>query len=69
MVPNPVTGQPEPWHLTRAYGCNHIIASENMLTFRSGAAGYYDLLNDEGSVILAGLNQVVLQIWSWPTEF
>ena len=49
MVPNPVTGQPEPWHLTRAYGCNHIIASENMLTFRSGAAGYYDLLNDGGT--------------------
>ena len=33
----------QPWKLTRAYGCNSIIASENMLTFRSGAAGFYDL--------------------------
>lgn len=49
MVPNPITGKAEPWHLNRAYGCNHIIASENMLTFRSGSAGYYDLLNDGGT--------------------
>ena len=49
MVPNPITGELEAWYLNRAYGCNHIIASENMLTFRSGAAGYYDLLNDGGT--------------------
>ena len=49
MVSNPITGKSEPWHLTRAYGCNHIIASENMLTFRSGSAGYYDLLQDGGT--------------------
>ena len=49
MVPNPITGELKPWHLNRAYGCNHIIASENMLTFRSGAAGYYDLLGDGGT--------------------
>ncbi|MDB4676771.1 PQQ-binding-like beta-propeller repeat protein [bacterium] len=54
MVPHPITGQPQPWRLKRAYGCNHIIASENMLTFRSGAAGYYDLLNDGGTGNLGG---------------
>lgn len=42
-VPNPLTGELEPWKVTRAYGCNNIIASEHMLTFRSGAAGFYDL--------------------------
>ncbi len=54
MVPNPITGQMQPWKLTRAYGCNNIIASENLLTFRSGSAGYYDLLNDGGTGNLGG---------------
>lgn len=54
LVPNPLTGQLQPWKLTRAYGCNNIIASENLLTFRSGAAGYYDLLTDGGTGNLGG---------------
>jgi outer membrane protein assembly factor BamB len=54
MVPNPVTGEMQPWKLTRAYGCNSIIASENMLTFRSGAAGFYDLKTDSGTGNLGG---------------
>lgn len=49
MTKNPLTGQYEPWKMTRAYGCNSIIASENLLTFRSGAAGYYDLNNESGT--------------------
>lgn len=49
LVPNPLTGELQPWKLTRAYGCNSIIASENLLTFRSGAAGFYDLLTDSGT--------------------
>lgn len=49
MTKNPLTGQFEPWKMTRAYGCNSIIASENLLTFRSGAAGYYDLNSDSGT--------------------
>jgi hypothetical protein len=49
MVANPLTGEPQPWKLTRAYGCNNIIASENLLTFRSGAAGFYDLVCDSGT--------------------
>lgn len=49
MKKNSITGQMVPWQLTRAYGCNKIIASENLLTFRSGAAGFYDLLTDSGT--------------------
>jgi outer membrane protein assembly factor BamB/precorrin-6B methylase 2 len=54
MVKNPVTGRMQPWKLTRAYGCNTISASENLLTFRSGAAGYYDLLTESGTGNLGG---------------
>ncbi|MFN7878236.1 MAG: PQQ-binding-like beta-propeller repeat protein [Pirellula sp.] len=49
MTKNPLTNQYEPWKMTRAYGCNSIIASENLLTFRSGAAGYYDLNSESGT--------------------
>lgn len=54
LVKNPLTGETQPWKITRAYGCNSIIASENMLTFRSGAAGFYDLLNECGTGNLGG---------------
>lgn len=54
MLPNPITGESHPWKLTRAYGCNNIIASENLLTFRSGSAGFYDLLSDGGTGNLGG---------------
>ena len=48
-IPNPLTGEPQTWSITRAYGCNNIIASENLLTFRSGAAGFYDLNLQSGT--------------------
>lgn len=54
MTRNPLTGKPQPWKVTRAYGCNNIIASENLLTFRSGAASYCDLLSDSGTGNLGG---------------
>ena len=54
LVKNPLTGEMQPWKITRAYGCNNIIASENLLTFRSGAAGFYDLLNEGGTGNLGG---------------
>ncbi len=54
LVKNPLTGEIQPWKITRAYGCNNIIASENMLTFRSGAAGFYDLLSESGTGNLGG---------------
>lgn len=48
-VPDPVTGQQVPWRFTRTYGCNTAIACEHLLTFRSGAAGFYDLTNHGGT--------------------
>jgi outer membrane protein assembly factor BamB len=46
---DPITGDPVPWKWTRTYGCNTPAASEHLLTFRSGAAGYFDLCNDGGT--------------------
>lgn len=54
LIHNPLTGVLQPWTLTRAYGCNNIIASENMLTFRSGSASFCDLLSDSGTGSLGG---------------
>ncbi len=46
---HPLTGQPLPWKFTRNYGCNTAVASEHLITFRSAAAGFYDLANDGGT--------------------
>ena len=46
---NPITDTSSLWSWKRYYGCNYPIASENLLTFRSGAAGFYDLTNDGGT--------------------
>ena len=46
---NPLTGEEEHWQWRRMYGCNYPIASEHLLTFRSGAAGYYDLAGQSGT--------------------
>ena len=54
MITNPITQEEQPWQVCRAYGCNNIIASENILTFRSGAAGYYDLNTMSGTGNLGG---------------
>ena len=49
LVTNPITGKAEPWRFTRNYGCNSMVASEHLLTFRSGAAGFYDLTGRSGT--------------------
>jgi outer membrane protein assembly factor BamB len=54
MHDDPLTGAPLEWAWARNYGCNTPAASENLLTFRSGAAGYYDLANDGGTGNLGG---------------
>ncbi len=54
MIKNPVSGRMQPWKITRTYGCNTISACENFLTFRSGAAGYYDLNTESGTGNLGG---------------
>ena len=48
LIVNPITGTKEPWRIARGKGCNSIIACENFLTFRDGAASYYDLKNRTG---------------------
>jgi len=54
LVRNPLTGSMEPWRINRAYGCNTVVASENLLTYRSGAAGFYDLETMSGTANLGG---------------
>lgn len=49
MRKDPITGEDVPWKWVRTYGCNTPAASEHLLTFRSGAAGYFDLCNDGGT--------------------
>jgi hypothetical protein len=46
---HPITQKPEEWIWARNYGCNTPSASEHLLTFRSGAAGYFDLARDGGT--------------------
>jgi hypothetical protein len=49
MRTDPITGELAPWKWIRNYGCNTPAASQHLLTFRSGAAGYFDLCNDGGT--------------------
>ncbi len=51
---DPITGEEVVWEYTRTYGCNYVIASENLLSFRSGAAGFYDLRTNGGTGNLGG---------------
>ncbi len=46
---DPLTDQPVNWTWNRNYGCNTPQASQHLLLFRSGAAGYCDLTNDGGT--------------------
>ena len=49
-----MTGKPTGWKWSRKYGCNTAIAGQHLLTFRSGAAGYYDLATRSGTGNLGG---------------
>lgn len=46
---NPITGGATPWTFVRQHGCNYAIASEYLMTFRSAAAGFYNLEQDAGT--------------------
>ena len=46
---DPITGRAKEWTWTRMYGCNTPAAAQNLITFRSGAAGYYDLERNGGT--------------------
>src|SRR5439155_2111796 len=54
MRRDPLTGESVEWKWSRGHGCNTPLASEHLLTFRSGAAGYYDLCGDGGTGNLGG---------------
>ncbi len=49
-----LTGKSTGWKYSRMYGCNTAVGSEHLLTFRSGAAGFYDLVGDSGTGNLGG---------------
>lgn len=54
LTTDPLTGQEIPWSYARTYGCNYNIASEHLLSFRSAAAGFYDLVSKGGTGNLGG---------------
>lgn len=54
LVADPLTGTPVEWRWQRTYGCNTPAASEHLVLFRSGAAGFFDLCNDSGTANLGG---------------
>jgi outer membrane protein assembly factor BamB len=45
---DPLTGKDAPWNFRRSYGCGSIAAGPNLLLFRSGTLGMYDLAGDSG---------------------
>ena len=49
-----LTGKKTGWSYDRMYGCNTAVGSQNLLTFRSGAAGYCDLNGDSGTGNIGG---------------
>lgn len=49
-----LTGKTTGWNYKRMYGCNTAVGSEHLLTFRSGAAGFYDLAGDSGTGNIGG---------------
>ena len=51
---HPLTDEIVPVTWRRNYGCNYPIASENLLTFRSAAAGFYDLTTNGGTGNMGG---------------
>jgi hypothetical protein len=55
MQTHPFSGDRVPWTFTRSYGCGQISGSSNLLMFRSGALGFYDLAGDSGTHNFAGI--------------
>lgn len=54
MRRHPLTGDLVRWRYDRNYGCGTAIGSEHLLTFRSAAAGYFDLAGDGGTGNIGG---------------
>ncbi|MHC4876085.1 MAG: outer membrane protein assembly factor BamB family protein [Planctomycetota bacterium] len=55
MQQHPLTGQDVPWSIIRpGHHCGMLTGCDNMLLFRSGYTGFYNLENDEGTRHFAG---------------
>ncbi len=54
MREQPHTGESAAWTYARAYGCNTLNASQNLLLYRTGYAGYFDLEFDSGTGTFSG---------------
>ena len=55
MRQHPLTGEQVPWSIIRpGHHCGMITGCENMLLFRSGFTGFYDLKADDGTQHIAG---------------
>jgi len=52
---NPFTGQPVAWEFRKSYGCGSFSGAPNLLMFRSGALGFYDLAGDGGVFNFGGI--------------
>jgi len=55
MRANPFTGKSAQWSYRRSYGCGSISAGRNVLMFRSGTLGVYDLAGDGGVYNFGGV--------------
>ncbi|MFP4620930.1 MAG: PQQ-binding-like beta-propeller repeat protein [Bacteroidales bacterium] len=51
---HPITEDAYRWEWHKTYGCGTMNACRNLIAFRSGSAGYYDLLNFGGSGNISG---------------
>lgn len=54
MINNPISHAEDLWRFNRTYGCGTQNVSRYLITFRSGAAGYYDLYREGGTGNLSG---------------
>ncbi len=52
---NPFTGKETPWTFSRTYGCGSVSGCPNLLMFRSGNLGLYDLTGDGGVQDIGGV--------------
>jgi outer membrane protein assembly factor BamB len=44
-----LTDEKLPWDFRRFHGCNSLMMSEHLMTFRSGSAGFFDITRDGGT--------------------
>jgi len=54
MAEDVLTGESVPWRYSRAYGCGPVAGCQNVLFFRSGADGFFDMAT-EGTTNFGGV--------------